>query len=84
MNPQGGGGWGFTAIFRGETQISKQHLTEGVSDSQNQNIWCAFLDTPGAGTHTYNLRFAKIAGGGQQFGEDTSEAYPNIFAVELI
>lgn len=84
MNPIGGAGWGFTAIFRGETQISRQALTEGIGDSQNQNIWCAFLDTPGAGTHTYSLRFANISGSAKEFGESTTEANPTIFAVELI
>jgi hypothetical protein len=82
MDPNGGAGWGFTAIWRGGTQISKQHLTEGVSDDQNQNIFCTFLDTPAAGTHTYNLRFINQAGPGHLFGEDG--ANPNIFAIELI
>jgi hypothetical protein len=84
MNPTGGAGWGFTSIWRDGTQISKQHLTEGIADSQNQNIFCTFLDTPAAGTYTYNLRFINQAGGSKEFGESTTEANPTIFAVELI
>lgn len=84
MNPLDSAGWGFSAIFRGETQISKQHLTEGLGASQNQNIWNSFLDTPSAGTHTYSLRFITQSGGGQFFGEDNAQDEPNIFAVELV
>jgi hypothetical protein len=84
MNPLGSSGWGFSAIFRGETQISKQFITEALAASQNQNVWNNFLDTPSAGTHTYSLRFNVQAGSGQYFGEDGPDDEPNIFAVELV
>jgi hypothetical protein len=77
---QSAGTWGRAQLYRGTTAIGNDIQYEGSAASENSPYSVHVIDTPSAGTYTYNFKVTTQSGGGFNYGENTG---PVISAIEL-
>ena len=74
------GGWCQIRWYRGASAIGGIVQAEGSGTNENSPYGITVIDTPSAGTYTWDLKAVQIAGGNFQFGEATG---PVLTAIEL-
>jgi hypothetical protein len=83
-NPNQAGGWQRLRLYRGETAIGKQIISENPGgNSANCPFAVCFIDTPSAGTYTYSIR-AWQGSGSFTYGEEGDVQAPTIWASEVL
>jgi hypothetical protein len=83
-NPLQAGGWQNLRLFRDGTAIGKLIISEnGGGNSANCPFALTTIDSPSAGTYTYNVK-AWQGSGAFQYGETGDDQAPTICAVELL
>jgi hypothetical protein len=83
-NPLQAGGWQNLRLYRDGTAIGKLIISEnGGGNSANCPFALTTIDSPSAGTYTYNVK-AWQGSGAFQYGETGDDQAPTICAVELL
>ena len=83
MNPAVGGDWQNYRIYRNGTAIGKSYIGQTAALSYNLPFSVCLIDTPSAGTHTYELR-AWQGVGTITYGETGDVQAPTIIAIEVM
>ena len=63
------GGWCRLRLYRDSTAIGSIVQAEGSGASENSPYSITYIDNPTAGTYTYSMKVASIAGSNFVFGE---------------
>jgi hypothetical protein len=82
-NPAVSGDWHFLRIDRAGSRVGKLIINQTSGASHNNPFALCHIDTPSAGTHTYELK-AYQGSGSITYGETGNDQAPTILAVELI
>ena len=77
---QSSASWNRMQLFRGTTAIGNDIQCESSAASENSPYALHAVDSPSAGTYTYNLKVLTQSGGGFNYGENTG---PVLTAIEL-
>lgn len=83
MNPDVAGNWQYFRIFRDGSAIGKVYIGQTANGSYNLPFSVCVIDTPSAGSHTYDLR-AYQGVGVITYGETGNDQAPTIIAIEVM
>ena len=82
-NPLADFNWHYGQFYRDSTAIGKLTIGQMAGSSQNQPFAQCMIDTPAAGTYSYQFR-VNFGQGSIQYGEQGDGQAPTIIAMELI
>jgi hypothetical protein len=83
MNPDVAGNWNYFVIYRNGGAVSKIYIGQTAFGSYNLPFSICMIDSPGAGSHTYDLR-AYQGVGVITYGETGNSQAPTLVAIEVM
>lgn len=82
-NPNQTGGWHYYQFYRNGSAIGKRYINENAGGASKNCPWSiTYMDQPGNGTYTYEVRVWQ-GSGGFLFGEGGDIQAPTIVAMEI-